>query len=213
MSIVFPRTDILTAVRYSADTNPPQLIVRQETSRTAGGQTIGKDLGPALWSFDYTTQPIPNEDSIAFEAMLDSLDGVIQLFEAYDLRRLNPRAYPTGACNDGVLRSVNANNKALALSGLIAGQIVSAGDYLSFSYGVNRAYHRILETVIADELGITAQFEVRPHLRPGWTFSPVTPVTLKSPSAICILVPGSVSARPNGGLHTVVSFQAQQYIG
>lgn len=212
MTITFPRTDIMTMVDYSADTAPPQLVSRQEMSRQGSGRTIGKDFGSAIWVVNYTTKPLNNDDAGAFEAALDSLDGVVQTFEACDLRKVMPREYPTGACNDGVLLSVNANNKALALSGLVAAQIVSAGDYLSFTYGTSRALHRVVETVTADGSGVTGQFEVRPHIRPGWTLSPSTVVKLKNPRGIFALVPGSISARPGGALHTVISFQGVQYI-
>lgn len=211
MAITFPRTDIMTMVDYSAETAPPQLVSRQEMSRQAGGRTIGKNFGSALWLMSYATKPLPNDDAGAFEAALDSLDGVIQTFEAADLRRVMPRLYPTGiGANNGTLLSVNANNKALALSGLAAGQVVSAGDFLSFTYGTARALHRAVETVTADGSGNTAQFEVRPHIRTGWTLSPAIAVTLKTPRGIFALVPGSVSSNPNGALHTVVSFQAVQ---
>lgn len=213
MAITFPRTDIMTLVDYSADTAPPQLVSRQEMSRQGSGRTIGKDFGSALWLMSYATKPLPNDDALAFEAALDSLDGVIQTFEAADLRRIMPRLYPDGTgANNGTLLSVNANNKALALSGLAAGQVVSVGDYLSFNYGTARALHRAVETVTANGSGVTAQFEVRPHIRTGWTLSPAITVTLKTPRGIFSLVPGSVSARPSGALHTIVSFQAVQAI-
>ncbi len=211
-AISFPRTDIMSLVDYSADTEPPRLMRRDEYSRQASGRTIAKAFGSALWMVSYVTKPLPNDQARAFEAAIDSLDGVVQTFEACDLRGLMPIAYPTGACNDGVLASVNANNKMLSLSGLAAGQIVSAGDYLSFSYGSNRAYHRAAQTVTADGSGVTAQFEVRPFIRPGWTLSPSTPVKLKTPKGIFCLVPDSFTPRPSGGLHTVISFQALQYI-
>lgn len=209
MALTFPRTDILTMVDY-ADQNI-RLFSRQETSRTAYGRTIGKDLGSGIWMADYTTVPLPNDDALAFEAALNSLDGVIQPFEACDLRRQYPRAYPTGAgANDSALASVNSNNKALSLSGLAAGQVVSSGDYLSFAYGDSRAFHQAVETITANGSGATGQFEVRPHLRPGWTLS--TAVKLKSPRGLFTLVSGSVSSKLNGALHSVISFQAVQYI-
>lgn len=210
MAVSFPRADIMTLVDYSAETEPAQLVSRQEMSRQASGRTIAKDFGSALWLVSYRTLPLPNDDAGAFEAALDSLDGAIQTFEGCDLRRVMPREYPTGACNDGALASVNANKKALALSGLAASQIVSAGDFLSFDYGTARALHRVVETVTANGSGATAQFEVRPHIRPGYTIS--NAVKLKGPRGIFTLVPGSVSAAPSGALHTVISFQGMQYI-
>lgn len=209
MAITFPRTDILSV---SFQDQNFQIMFRQEFSRTAFGTTLGKDLGPALWSASYTTTPMYADDALAYEAKLNSLDGVIQQFEAGDLRRVYPKAYPTGACNNGVLLSVNANNRALALSDLAAGQIISAGDYLSFDYGTSRALHQAMETVIADGSGVTTQFEVRPHVRPGWTLSPATPVALKLPRGLFSLAPGSVSSRIESGLFTVVSFQAVQMV-
>jgi hypothetical protein len=207
MSISFPRTTILSATDFADQTF--QLMSRQELSRQVSGRTIGKDLGPALWMATYTTKPMQNDDALAYEAALDSLDGVVQTFEAYDLRRPYPRSDPTGATyNNGVLASVNANNKALALSGLVAGQVVSVGDYLSFTYGSSRALHRVAEGVTANGSGVTAQFEVRPHIRSGYSVSAA--VTLKTPRGVFMLVPGSMSVKANGGMYSVVSFQAVQ---
>ncbi len=63
-----------------------------------------------------------NDDAIAFEAALDSLDGVIFPFEARDLRKPYPRAYKSGVFSDtGTLTSVNANNKSIIISALPAG--------------------------------------------------------------------------------------------
>lgn len=209
MSVTYPRTDVLD---IDIADQTISLVSRQEFgSRQANGTTYGKDFGSALWTVSFTTGPIPNDDALAYEALLNSLDGVIGSFEAYDMRRPYPRATPGGTgANDGVLASVNANKKAISLSGLAAGQVVSIGDYLSFTYGTSRALHQVVETVTANGSGVTTQFEVRPHLRPGWALSPATTVTLKNPSGVFSLVPGSVSPRASGALHTVVSFQAVQ---
>lgn len=210
MAISFPRTDIITMVPWSEETAPLDLMSRQEMSRQAGGRTIGKDLGPALWFGSFVTIAMENDDAIAFQAVMNSLDGVVNTFEAYEIRRTMPRLYPTGACNNGTLDSVNANNKAITLAGLAAGQVVSVGDFLSFDYDGNRAFHQAVESATADGSGDTPEFEVRPHLRPGWELAAA--VTLKNPKGIFALMPGSVAMRPEGGLRVAVSFQAVQYI-
>lgn len=209
MTITYPRTDVLS-VDIADQTI--SLVSRQEFgSRSANGTTYGKSFGSALWHVGFTTGPLANDDAIAYEALLNSLDGVIGSFEAYDLRRRYPRLHPTGSgANNGVLASVNSNNKAISLTGLVAGQKISVGDYLSFTYGTSRAFHQAVEAVTADGSGDTTEFEVRPHLRPGWTLSPAINVTLKNPSGVFSLVPGSVTTRASGALHTVVSFQAVQ---
>lgn len=209
MTITYPITDILTAVAFQDQTFQPQF--RQELSRTAIGRTIGKDLGPALWVATYKTIGLDADDALAYEAKLNSLDGVIHDFEAFDLRRRFPRAHPDGAFNDdGVLASVNASNRALTLSGLDAGQTISAGDYLAFDYGGSRALHQALETAVANGSGETPEFEVRPHVRPGYVLN--NAVTLKTPRGRFSLAPGSVTTALQDGLFTVVSFQAVQIV-
>ena len=209
MALSHPRTDILTSVAFQDQKF--QLMWRQEISRTAGGVTLGKDLGPSLWSASYTTIRMDDQAALAYEADLDTLEGVIFPFEAGDLRRLYPLAHPTGDFNDtGVIEAVNGNNRAMSLSGLDPGFVLSKGDYLSFDYGGSRALHRLAEGAVANGFGVTPQFEVRPHLRPGWVLD--AGVKLKRPSALFTLVPGSVSQTLNNGESTVISFQAMQYL-
>ncbi len=218
MAITFPRSDILTIMAATLGRPigfaPPfgfDLLPRQEfSSRTAGGVTIAKDFGPALWFGTYTTEELPNDDALDYKAVLDSLDGAIGTFEAWDLRRPAPRLYGDGSAANGVLHSVNANNKALSLSGLNAGQVVSRGDYLSFDYGGNRALHRVAEAVTANGSGLTAEFEVRPHLRPGWSLS--QSVYVKSPRGIFVMVPGSVVPTQTRGKFGTLTFQIGQYL-
>ncbi|MEY9358947.1 hypothetical protein ABH994_001668 [Bradyrhizobium yuanmingense] len=210
MAISFPRSDILTLVGFE----PPftfEPVSQQEQSRLSIGTTIGKDLGPALWFASYTTEELHNDVMVDYQAVLASLDGIVNSFEAWDLRRPAPRLYPGGVgANDGVLAAVNANNKALALTGLVAGQVISRGDYLSFDYSGGRALHQAMETVTANGSGVTAQFEVRPHLRAGWTLS--IAVNLKAPRGIFTLLPSSVTPTQTRGKFGRLSFKAAQVL-
>lgn len=207
--ITTPRGDILTTVGFVD--GPFLLLPRQELGgREANGAQPGIDFGSALWGATYTTEPLRNDDAADFQAVLNSLDGVIEVFEAWDLRRAVPRAHRDGSAQDGVLETVNANNKAMTLSGLAANQIVSRGDYLSFVYGNNRALHQAMETVAADGAGLTPEFEVRPHLRAGWALDTV--VNLRAPRGLFILVPNSIQPRRVNGHIEGFTFQAGQYI-
>jgi hypothetical protein len=210
MAIVYPRSDILTLTGFQQPfTFEP--VSRQELSRLAGGTSIGKDFGPALWFATYTTEELRNDAMVDYQAVLSSLDGVIRTFEAWDLRRPDPRLYPKGVgANNGVLSSVNANQRAMSLSGLAASQIISRGDYLSFTYGPNRALHQAMETVAANASGVTAEFEVRPFIRPGFALS--ASVNLKAPRGIFSLVPGSVVPRQTRAKFGTLTFQAGQYL-
>ncbi|MCK1583274.1 hypothetical protein IVB03_27850 [Bradyrhizobium sp. 168] len=209
MSISFPRTDILTPFLFASQSL--RLSSRQEFSRMASGITIGKDLGSALWFADYTTVALPNDDALTLEAKLNSLDGVIGTFEAGDIRRPYPKAHEDGVFGDtGIIHSVNANNKALSLSGLDAGMALSVGDYLSFDYGGARALHQVVEGVVASGAGLTSEFEVRPHIRSGWSLSAA--VKLKLPKGVFILIPDSVASATASPMDSIISFKAVQYL-
>lgn len=210
MAITYPRSDILTLTGFV----PPftfDMAPRQELSRLAGGSTIGKDFGPALWAATYTTEDLRNDVMLDYQAVLASLDGVIRTFEAWDLRRPAPRLHPGGVgANDGTLHSVAASQRALSLAGLNAGQTISRGDYLSFTYGTNRALHQAMETVVANSNGITTEFEVRPFIRPGFALDAA--VSLKAPRGLFTLLPGTVEPRQATGKHGSLTFQAGQYL-
>lgn len=208
MTVTFPRTDILS-VGFSDQTF--SLMMRQEFSRTAGGVTYGKDLGDPLWTATYTTQPLANDDAVAYEAALTSLDGVINAFEAGDLRKTTPRHYPAGDFTDeAVIETLGTNNKSLSLSNLEPGFELSVGDFVAFDYGDNRALHQVMEAATADEDGTTIEFEVRPHIRAGAEVGAA--VKLKNASAVMSLQPGSIKVSASGGIHTVISFGAIQVL-
>ncbi|MET4206847.1 hypothetical protein [Bradyrhizobium sp. LA2.1] len=209
MSISFPRTDVLTLVGFAPPFNF-DLTPQQETSRLADGTSIGKDLGPALWFGTYTTDELYNDVLVDYQAVLNSLDGVINPFEAWDIRRPWPRAHKDGSASNGLLASVNANNKAVSLSGVNAAQVVSRGDYLSFNYTGGRALHQVMETVTANGSGVTPQFEVRPHLRAGWALSAA--VNVKAPRGLFTLTPKSVAPTQTRGKSGRIAFQIEQYL-
>lgn len=195
---------------YSPSAKPLRLVSRQElSSREASGKTYGKDFGDPLWVGSFTTTLIPNDDAVEFEAMLNSLDGVINLFEARDLRKPFPRFYPSGVFSDtGKINTIGSNNKSLSLKGLDAGFKLAVGDYLAFDVGTHRALHQVMEAVTASGSGVTAEFEVRPHIWPGTATDAA--VKLKEPSALFSLNPGSVSSQMTDGMYSSVSFEATQ---
>jgi hypothetical protein len=214
MSITFPRTDVMSV--DMAPGKPPRLVSRQELSRQANGITRGKDLGSAIWMIDFSTVPLDNDDAVAYEALLNSLDGVINGFEAYDIRRPYPAAYPDGNFIDsGTIFTIGSDNKSIRLKTLPANFALSVGDYFSFDYGSSpssRAYHQVVEAITASGAGTTAAFEVRPHFRSPelLTPSPAIPVTFKRPAGIFNLMPGSVDPVHVGPVHSSVAFSAYQ---
>jgi hypothetical protein len=183
-----------------------QLVARQELSRTAGGTTYGKDLGPALWQASYTSAPIPHSKAVSFEASLNKLNGVIGTFDAYDLRHPYPLQYPNGNfADDATIASINGTK--ISLKDLPASFQLKAGDYLSMEVQGRRVLHQCVQDVIADSDGETTEFEIRPEPWPG-TEEDIA-VTLKKPACRMALMPNSVTTRVSGP-HTVISFTAGQ---
>jgi hypothetical protein len=212
MSLTFPRTDIFNSWRFVAQSF--DLRSRQELARRASGRAQGVDFGPAVWMATFVTPSLSHDDCIEVLADLNSLDGVIQYFEAYDTRRPYPRFFPDGDFSGTFLvNSVGSDSKSLSLKGLPAGFVLKKGDRLSVTYGAEsiKALFEVSEpTVVANSSGITAEFEVRPHLITGIAADDV--VGLHKPAVHMQVAPGSVSFNDAGSLLGTVSFQATQYI-
>jgi hypothetical protein len=184
---------------------------RQEYSRTAGGQTIAKDLGSPLWKMTAQSKSLRPNELDYWRARLMSLEGVLKTFRAFPKSRCYPIAYPNGSWPTGdafdgnaELTTINANRKSISLHDLPVGYRVSVGDYVQV--GTNDL-HMVMEPAVADATGYTAQFEVRPHLWPGVTAPRA--VALVKPSCVMRLVAGSVSTTSDKETgRAVISFQA-----
>lgn len=209
MAVSFPRTDLFTTRAFTQQSF--DLASRQELSVSAGGGVIGKDLGEALWMAEWTTAPEEFDDAVTFEAMLRSLDGVIGTFTAYDLRRPYPKLYSDGSFTDSGQINAIESNKALSLKSLPANFALSVGDYLAFTYNTTeRALHQVVEAVTANGSGLTAAFEVRPHIRAGAAANAA--VTLKKPSAIFGLQVNGMTSSMQDAMFGIMTFKAVQAI-
>jgi hypothetical protein len=186
----------------------------QEFSGLQGGTIIVKDRRPALWTAAVQSNPIPNDDAVAIEALINAMGGSLQSFHIWNPKRQYPRADPKGTilgASTPTILSLNVDNRRLALTGLPPGYVLSVGDFLAFTYSTTRrALHQVVESVTANGSGVTAQFEVTPHIRTGATAGAA--VALARPSAIMRIVPGSYDAPSAGPLHSTVRFNAIQVI-
>lgn len=214
MAVSFPApvtyiADLLRVPRRSFT-----LMTQQEVSGLGSGQILVADLGPALWVAEIETKPMRRPEASLLQSRLDTLEGSLHAFYLYDPWKCAPAADPGGTTlgeSTVKIYSREANNKELALYGLPAGYVLTAGDYLAFDYGSpsRRALHRIVNTVTADGDGITPTLEVRPHLRSGVANDLV--VTLVKAAAKMVMEPGSLQIAAQGGM-TVFSFRAIQRI-
>lgn len=188
MPISHPRSDVQDALGIASSTW--RVLRRDEQSRDALGRTFIKELGFPLWAVDIQTRPFPYAEGVSVEAIIDSLDGG-EPFYLYDTRHPYPAAYPDGSFNDtGALLGVQ-NGAEIRLDSLDANFELRRGDWLAFDYGAgpSRALHRVQEDITADGAGVTGWFEVRPHLRPG--YSTGDSVILKQPAMLCFIQPGT----------------------
>jgi hypothetical protein len=182
---------------------------RQEQSTQASGRILVKDMGMPLWTLRAVTKVLSPNNLDAWRAKLASLENGLQAFWGYSMSRCYPIAYPhgtwpTGAAFNGAaaLGSINANRKAITLSGLPAGFVLSVGDYVSIAGDV----HQVMEPATAAVDGATAEFEIRPHVWPG-VATPKT-VLVKQPACLMVIVPGSVGSDAALNGWGSLSFQA-----
>lgn len=186
----------------------------QELSGTQGGAIIVADLRPALWSLDVESAMLDRGKALQAEALFALLDGSLSSFYGWNPKAQYPQADPMGSIVGAAavkIKSLNADNKRLALKALPAGYVLTRGDFLAFDYGAgpSRALHQVMAaTVTADGSGDTAEFEVRPHIRTGAAVDDA--VNLKRPAAEMLILPGSVQWRQAAPLHDSVAFQATQ---
>lgn len=205
-------SDLITDGRIAPTSFKFSLLYRQEYSRQASGVTIPKDMGRPLWMMEASTIVMPHHEALAFEAKMEMLDGGLGTFNAWDVRKPYPSAYPNGDFPDtGKIATIGSNRKSLSLYNLPGSFALSIGDYLSFQGHGWASLHRIVQAVTANGSGVTAQFEIRPHL---WFNVDVdTPVVLKRAFTIMSVEPGSITPTQVDALHSTLSFRAFQVPG
>lgn len=194
--------------------NSLKLMNRSEQSRAKSGLTRVGILGPDLWVGDWASVPKRVDEIEKLHARLNACDNGASLFWGFHMGKLTPAAHPSGASNGSIL-SLNVDNTHMALDGLNAGQVLTMGDFISFPYaeGAFQAFHQIVSptTITANGSGATAEFEVRPHIRPGATTG--TTVLINYPMAQFFIDPGSISMNTVDALFSTVSFRGIQYCG
>lgn len=208
MTLAFPR-DMTTA--YCWEEHRFSLMRRQELSRTAGGDTQAKDLGPALWTASFRSYPLLQEEAEALEADLQTLGGALRTFYAAP-RRARPARDDGSASLSGVaVDAVGVDHDTLTLRGLPAHFQLRAGDYLSVTTSAGgRELHRLARDGVADGTGVTSDISIVPHVRP--VVSSGDPVSLAPPLVEMRLSHDTLQSRRVTRFRWRVSFEATQVI-
>lgn len=216
MAITFPREfpniDIASSDFRLAEQ------VAQDLMRS--GEIAVTELGESLWFWgNVQTQPLDYAQRAEVSAWARSLRSGMRKFYGFDPDRQLPVAYDwrrggeqlpatrfDGSPFNGTATLLSTTASTVELSNLPAGYKITADDPLSWSWNGVLAYHRALESAVADEAGLV-EFEVTPHVRPGTIGTPV--VSLVKPKCVMRLVPNSFMLQVDDVL-TPATFSAVQ---
>lgn len=142
-------------------------------SETGDGDVITHQYGMRRWGGEIELDREMTADAARINAGIEVLGSAGASFLLPDLRHRGPRADPTGAALGGASPALNAIDPGLqiiGLSGLPAGYVLSAGDYIGWTYGtapVRHALHRIANTRTAGPGGGLSGLIVTPAVRTG----------------------------------------------
>lgn len=209
----FPLSVATFAAQLHIASAPFVLEPQQELSGLGSGELLTADLGPALYEAPVTTAARPNAVAGQLMALIESMGGAKFPFYLYDPMRPYPQSDPTGAilaASTPTIHTIDAGRRAMRITGLPAGYVITIGDYIAIDYGdpARRALVRALETAPASGAGLTPLFALSTALRSGIVTG--TAVMLKLPAAKVKIVPKTISLQPVDILNAVISFRVRQ---
>ncbi len=172
---------------------------RQELTRTQGGVSLKKDMGPALWRVSLTSFPLSISDADALYAQLEAAEYETILVKAsYATFQPAHRSALSGVSVAGV------SGDRLTLSGVPADVVLPIGARMSVVVAQGREFFQLLDA--SDSAG---GFRVTPEIR-GVQAAQV--VELSPPCIEVMVDPGSVEAQHQTRLRKRVSFSGTQVI-
>lgn len=198
MSITFPRPLPSSRLRSSNFE-----IERQETvAPEASGRLVSAEIGWPRWTLALSTTPGSEAEFDLWRAWTASLKGARRMFFGRDVRRgPYPLLYRNGFAGlvraggstpfDGTATSWAGSVDEPSLAGLPVGFVVSAGDYLGFSWGSSgaRTLHRVVQGGIADGSG-DVDLVVEPEI-PAFVPSDAV-ASFDAPTCLMRIRPGSL---------------------
>lgn len=147
----------------------PSLATTED--RLADGTVIASAIGAALWRVSARMPQMPVAQYRAVQARLVRLQQPGNFVMAWDVSAHGPASDRGGVILGSatpVVQAVDADAARLRVSGLPAGYVLSAGDWIGWTYAsspVRYALHQLVTGAVADGTGLTPLFEVQPHIR------------------------------------------------
>ncbi|SEI10142.1 hypothetical protein [Paracoccus alkenifer] len=167
------------------------MTLRRHDEQSGGGdgRFWTAELAPPLWSAEVALAARPAPLARELDARIDGLNGSSGTFLFSDPSYRGPAGGSAGL-TAVTLSGISADRGAVALAGLPAGFVITAGDFLSIDYGPGRVYFgRFAEGAVANGSGAIAQREIRPHL----------PMTITAGAAVELARPRFKAFIPPGG--------------
>lgn len=160
-------------------------------SRLGNGEIISSDYSTRLWQGQCNVATdLYHRDGEKLAAMGRAIRESRASFLVTPIHAPKPAAMVTVPAAPKI-HSVQ-NGRQIRLKGLVPSSKMTAGDFVSWSYGsspVRTSLHQLVEGDTADGSGITGWMEVTPMLTAGAVAE--TPVVLDKPYCVAKYIPGS----------------------
>lgn len=207
----WPSTVVMDLLQIESATFMPQR--QREISRSGDGEVYLKELGPTLWMAKLESVPLDHNVAEQIMAVINSMEDQLAGFYVWNPRLLYPQSDPTGsiiAASSPKVNSINADTKRLSIKSLTNAYVLTRGDFfhvVSASTGKRQLFQIVDASVTANGSGVTAEFEVSPHIRAGLVMAVNDAITLIKPSCVMKIIPGSLDSPAEDADNSRVSFQ------
>jgi hypothetical protein len=206
MAITYPYSLAAFADRLKITEVVWDIQRNDELSGLGDARVWQTELADPLWTGDVKLAPGYHKDVKQIAALVRKLHGAQEAFYLFDPLSMYPQADPNGSIlgsSSVQVHAVGADRNTLRLKGLPASYALTLGDkgQVAFSSDpVQNYFFEVSEDIGANGSGVTAAFEVFPHVPPGVVEDDV--VTLAKPACRVFIMPGSSNPGSASGLFT-----------
>lgn len=186
---------------------------QQQRTASGGGDTRYADRAPALWkATGIKTEIMSHAEAEGVMALINSRAGGIKTVLLYNKRLPFPASDPDGALLGSYQPKLNVitNRITASFSDFPPGYVIPLGTFFGIVFDTSRYYlGQFVEARAANPItGAVAAAEVWPPLPAS--ISGALDVNLRKPCAKFRIEPGSAFPSLQGGLHSEISFAAEQ---
>lgn len=147
------------------DRIPLELRRFDEMSGSGDGRFWAAQMATPLWGASYALTAHSAAHAREINAKIYALDGVSKTFLWTDPYYKGPASGMTDGLGSVTVSGIRADRGAIALTGMPEDFVLSAGDFLSITYGSGRVYFgTFAEGGTAGSAGGMGQKEIRPYL-------------------------------------------------